>query len=84
MVYIPMDIHHHAQSHANHWSRLEHGLLLNMKHDHLMDIVTTLQTQGTILHIVSPSPFLPLATSITAIEAMFNSASVFKYAYISV
>ena len=48
----------------------EHGLLVNMKHGRLMDTVTLLQTQGTISHIVSPSPFLPLQHNGTEYDAL--------------
>ena len=34
----------------------EYGLLVNLKHGHLLDATTSLQTKGTISHVVSPSP----------------------------
>ena len=43
----------------------KHGLLVNMKHGRLVDTVTTLQTQGTISHIVSPSPYSTVIQNMT-------------------
>ena len=48
----------------------KHGLLVNMKHGRLVDTVTTLQTQGTISHIVSPSPSFPTQHSNTEYDAL--------------
>ena len=46
----------------------KHRLLVNMKHGRLVD--TTLQTQGTISHIVSPSPSFPTQHSNTEYDAL--------------
>ena len=37
----------------------EYGLLVNLKHGRLLDVTTSLQTNGTISHVVSPSPSFP-------------------------
>ena len=37
----------------------EYGLLVNLKHGRLLDATTSLQTKGTISHVVSPSPSFP-------------------------
>ena len=37
----------------------EYGLLMNLKHGRLLDATTSLQTKGTISHVVSPSPSFP-------------------------
>ena len=53
----------------------EYGLLVNVKHGCLLD-ATSLQTKGTISHIVSPSPFLPqLHTEYDALLAEFPSVT---------
>ena len=48
----------------------EHGLLVNMKQGRLVDTATTLQTQGTIAHIVSPSPSLSSQSKTTEYDAI--------------
>ena len=37
----------------------EYGLLMNLKHGRHLDATTSLQTKGTISHVVSPSPSFP-------------------------
>ena len=39
----------------------DYGLLVNMRQGRLMDTTTSLRSQGTISHIVSPSPFFVAA-----------------------
>ena len=53
-----MGLCHRRHSDAHPGCR-EYGLLVNMQHTRLMDTTTSLQTTGTISHIVSPSPSLP-------------------------
>ena len=48
----------------------EHGLLVNMKHGRLIDMITELQTKGTISHVVSLSPSFSLQHNTTEYDAL--------------
>ena len=48
----------------------EYGLLVNMKHGKLLDMTTNLQIQGTISHVMSPSPSFSLQQSDTEYDAL--------------
>ena len=48
----------------------EHGLLVNMRHGQLLDMTTQIQTQGTISHVVSPSPSFSLQHLDTDYDAL--------------
>ena len=55
----------------------EYGLLVNLKHGRLLDATTSLQTKGTISHVVSPSPSFPQLenTEYDALLAEFPSVT---------